>query len=242
MLFVLGCYSTFHFCRLCLRWHPAPAELDGFFKKKQISNYILFSFIILCSHNNIDVISYSRLTAGQSVADCLNKCRANQECYSFNYNKVTKWCYLGTTEEVMLRQTRNSKWAAGYRRCVEQISNDPWTNDEFSGGSSGTGPNPVKSITVVDSGTANNLDITIVAPDTLGTTADGSASTLKGYRITCSSVSGSSSYPAVTRTLTVLTGSIPGLAVGQKYTCSAVVVNAEGVESSAVVSSAVEVA
>lgn len=88
-------------------------------------------------HNNIEVIAYSRLSAQQSVADCVNKCRVNQECYSFNYNKVTKWCYIGTTEEDFLRQTRNSKYTAGVRRCVEHVDNAAWTNEEFAGGIGG---------------------------------------------------------------------------------------------------------
>jgi hypothetical protein len=33
-----------------------------------------------------------------------------------------------------LLQTRNSKWAAGYRRCVEQITSNPWNNGEEFGG------------------------------------------------------------------------------------------------------------
>ncbi len=68
------------------------------------------------------------------MADCLARCRKNQECYSFNYNKLTKWCYLGTTEELNLRQTRNSKWASGYRRCIEQFTSMPWNNEEDFGG------------------------------------------------------------------------------------------------------------
>lgn len=86
-------------------------------------------------HDNIEVIAYSRLSTGKSVADCLHMCRVNQECYSFNYNKLTKWCYIGTTEDV--HQTRNSKYVAGVRRCVEHINNNAWTNEEFAGGVGG---------------------------------------------------------------------------------------------------------
>jgi hypothetical protein len=73
----------------------------------------MFLFIPVCRINNLDVITSSRLLAGQSVQECMAKCRKNQECYSFNYNKLTKWCYIGSTEELDMRQAKNSKWAAG---------------------------------------------------------------------------------------------------------------------------------
>ena len=242
MLFVLGCYSTFHFCLFAAcasAGHPAPTELAGFFKKKQISNYIPFSSIILCSHNNIAVISYSRLTAGQSVADCLNKCRANQECYSFNYNKVTKWCYLGTTEEVMLRQTRNSKYASGVRRCVEHVGNAPWTNDEFTGGSEGTAPT-APAIALAVSTALNSVQVTLTAPSTFGTTAEGAASTVGLYRVTCYPTSGNSAYPTVVKTNLVpaAAADFGGLASGVAYSCAVVVTNAQGLESVSVTASA----
>ena len=88
-------------------------------------------------HDNIEIIAYSRLSKEKSVRDCLKMCRKNQECYSFNYNKLTKWCYIGTTEETCLHQTRNSKYAAGVRRCVEHVDNTAWTNEEFAGGVGG---------------------------------------------------------------------------------------------------------
>jgi hypothetical protein len=88
----------------------------------------------MCRSNNLDVISYSRLPGGQNTQDCMARCRKNQECYSFNYNKLAKWCYLGTSEERDLRQTKNNKWAAGYRRCIEQINSSEWTNAEHFGG------------------------------------------------------------------------------------------------------------
>ena len=86
-------------------------------------------------HDNIEVIAFSRLTKKHSARDCLNTCRINEECYSFNYNKVSKWCYIGTTEEANLHQSRNSKYVAGVRRCIEHVDNSPWTNEEFAGGS-----------------------------------------------------------------------------------------------------------
>ncbi|KAG7673802.1 hypothetical protein KSW81_006993 [Nannochloris sp. 'desiccata'] len=183
-------------------------------------------------HNNIDVIAYSRLPSGQSVANCLALCRSNQECYSFNYNKLTKWCYIGTTEETNLRQTRNGKWAAGYRRCVEQINNNPWTNEEFNGGSPSSGPQPVTTLNVVDSVTNNALDVTFVAPTVFGVGDDGVAAIFGSYKVSCTSTT----TGAVT-TNTFTTGSpitFGGLAT-QSYICSVVVVNDDGLESTAVV-------
>ena len=201
-------------------------------------------FLLLRRHNNLDVISYSRLTAGQSVADCLSKCRVNQECYSFNYNKLTKWCYLGTTEEINLRQTRNTKWAAGVRRCVEHVGNAPWTNDEFSGGAAGTEPTAPTLPVIADStATANTINWSYTAPSTAGTTADGTASAIASYRLTCSAVSGNSAFPTIVKSYPTTAGAltcaaatattgctIGGLAL-TTYSCTLVAINNEGLES-----------
>ncbi|KAH7621912.1 hypothetical protein NADE_004506 [Nannochloris sp. 'desiccata'] len=190
-------------------------------------------------HNNIDVIAYSRLPSGQSVANCLALCRRNQECYSFNYNKLTKWCYIGTTEETNLRQTRNGKWAAGYRRCVEQINNDPWTNDEFSGGDPGN-PEPVTALNVVDSSTANSLDVNFTPPTDFGVGADGVAAILASYKVSCTSTTTGTTITNVFTTGPVLL--FGGLVPTQSYICSVVVVNDDGLESTAVTSLAIAVA
>ena len=202
-----------------------------------------FSFLIsthlLCRSNNIEVLSYSRLTSGQSVEDCMAKCRVNQECYSFNYNKLTKWCYLGTTEETDVRTVRNPKFAVGFRRCVDHINNNAWNNDEFSGGNPTAAPGPVTGLTVADStASTNTLDVVFVAPTTFGTNDDGSASTLASYRVTCTSANG---LVVATVGFSGVSGTVGGLANGA-YTCSVVVVNSAALESTAVVSASATVA
>lgn len=206
-------------------------------------------------NNNIEVMSYSRLAADQSIEDCLALCRSNQECYSFNYNKLTKWCYLGTTEETDLLQTKSNKWTAGYRRCVEHISNDPWNNDEFAGGALGTAPTAVTSILVAASTiTPNTINFSFTAQTTPGTKADGTASSIASYKVRCSPTTGSSTYPAVTKSYpttagiltcgsaTATTGcSFGGLAATVSYTCAVTPINTEGMEGPASSSSVVTV-
>ncbi|KAL4538765.1 hypothetical protein Ndes2526B_g02955 [Nannochloris sp. 'desiccata'] len=179
-------------------------------------------------HSNIDVISYSRLASGLSVTDCMRKCRSNQECYSFNYNKLTKWCYLGTTEEANLRRARSSKWAAGYRRCVEHIDNNAWTNDEFSGGIPTTVPD-APAIGTFTAISATEATGTWTAP-----AFDGDAA-ITSYDIQCtnsvlpSDVVTDIGVPASS----ACTGSscstvITGLTSGATYTCKVRAVNSVG--------------
>jgi hypothetical protein len=183
----------------------------------------------------------------------LNKCRGNQECSSFNYNKLTKWCYLGTTEEIYLRQTRNSKWAAGVRRCVEHIGNAPWNNDEFSGGAEGTAPVAPTGLQLIDAtqaGGQNSINWSVTWGTTAGTTADGSPSAIAAFRLTCTATSaGSSTYPTVVKTYTKASVDANGFCTGvasttlvgcnlnglsiTTYSCSIVTINTEGLESPA---------
>jgi hypothetical protein len=199
--------------------------------------------ILIHRHRNIDVVAYSRLPSGQSVADCLNRCRANQECYSFNYNKLTKWCYISTSEELNLKQVKNSKWAAGVRRCVDHVGNAPWSNGEFTGGAAGTEPTAPTLPGIADATTANTINWSYTAPSTAGTTADGTASAIASYRFTCSAVSGNSAFPTIVKSYpttagaltcvaaTVGTGcTIGGLAL-TTYSCTLVAINNEGLES-----------
>ncbi len=149
----------------------------------------------------------------------------------------------------MLRQTRNSKWASGVRRCVEHVGNAPWTNEEFAGGAEGTAPTPVTVVSIADASTQNTLNLGFTAPTTPGTTADGTASAIAFYKITCSATTGS--YPAVTKVIAGTTTcasatsgagcAFGGLAVGASYTCSIVAINNEGVESPAVITPAATV-
>ena len=98
------------------------------------------------------------------------------------------------------------------------------------------------STITVTSPSVNTLAVTVVAPSTAGTTADGAASAVSAYKVTCSNVSGSSAYPAVVASFTGIGPNlVGGLASGQTYSCSVVVVNTQGMESTSVTSPAVKV-
>ncbi|KAL4520356.1 hypothetical protein Ndes2526B_g01119 [Nannochloris sp. 'desiccata'] len=197
-------------------------------------------------HDNLEVISYQRLGVGQTVADCLTMCRRDQDCYAFNYQKLSKWCYLGTTEESDLVTTKNNKWAAGYRRCVEHTSDDGWSNEGFFGGATGTAPTPVIALNFIDSTIAvNTLQFSFTPPATAGTRDDGSPSVIEKYRVRCMATSGS--YPDISKTLTAAeaavclaapatpatstTGCPIGGLANTTYLCSVVTINTESLES-----------
>jgi hypothetical protein len=183
-------------------------------------------------------------------------CRADQECYSFNYNKVSKWCYLGTTEEADLAAGKNTKWASGFRRCIEHTSNDAWENAEFAGGAQGTPPTSVAALNFVDSTLATNtLQFSFTPPSTAGTKADGSNSAIQKYKIRCMPTTGPSTLPDISKTLsaadaaaclvapgTAATGTtgcaIGGLADATTYQCAVVAFNTESLESTPVSSTA----
>ena len=88
----------------------------------------------VCRFRNLEVTSYSRLGNNATTLDCLNKCGADQDCYSFNYDKSKKWCYISITEKTSLKSVRDGKYAGGYRKCIEHIGNNGWDNPAFSGG------------------------------------------------------------------------------------------------------------
>ena len=89
---------------------------------------------VICRYTNLEITSFSRLSSSGTTLDCLNKCRVNQDCYSFNYDKAKKWCYISISEKSDLVIRSDAKYAAGYRKCVEHADNNGWDNPEFSGG------------------------------------------------------------------------------------------------------------
>ena len=89
---------------------------------------------LICRFRNLDVTAYSRLGNNATTLDCLNKCRADQDCYSFNYDKTKKWCYISLSEKTDLVSARDGKFAAGYRKCIANTGNDGWNNPGFNGG------------------------------------------------------------------------------------------------------------
>jgi hypothetical protein len=72
-----------------------------------------------------DVFRSVKLTAGQGTLFCMNLCRADENCWSFNLNKNRKTCFLQTTGNDVTSQ-RASTWASGYRECVP--SEGAWDN------------------------------------------------------------------------------------------------------------------
>lgn len=196
------------------------------------------------------MLSYSRLSTGQSAADCMKLCRANQECYSFNYNKLTKWCYLGITDESDLKQTSNGKWTVGYRKCVEHSDSNTWGGEQYSSGSGGA-PGPVTDLSVFDSSsTSNALTISFTTPATAGTNSDGAPSTINTYKITCTPID-TATTRSVTKNYspeqasctapdTSCTVQFGGLSLVD-YTCSVRAINEALVQGPAVVSDPVKV-
>ncbi len=112
-------------------------------------------------------------------------------------------------------------------------------------------------IKVIDATAQNTINFSVSPGSTAGTTADGSASTISYYRITCNAASGSTSYPAVTKTYTktqtdatacvgTAATDAAGCAFGglslTTYTCTIVPVNTEGLEGPAFTTASVTVA
>ncbi len=64
------------------------------------------------------------MTAGQGTLFCMNLCRADENCWSFNLNKNRKTCFLQTDSDYPSQ--RASTWASGYRECV--ASEGSWDN------------------------------------------------------------------------------------------------------------------
>ena len=99
-----------------------------------ITNISFDPTTLLYRFRNLDVTGYSRLGNNATTLDCLNKCRSDQECFSFNYDKTKKWCYISLSEKSDLVVARDGKFAAGYRKCVAHTGNGAWDNPGFNGG------------------------------------------------------------------------------------------------------------
>ena len=111
----------------------------------------------------------SKLKVRQGAMDCLKLCSANSDCWTFNYLKSKKLCYLmsSTSEEVDAR--KSGQFACGYRQCED--TDGSWNNtpmDFNSGDSSGGGgssassgsinsvPSPPQSLTLTASMVVND--------------------------------------------------------------------------------------
>ncbi len=70
----------------------------------------------LCRYDKkFEMYKFFRQTAGGSTADCVRACLEDVTCRSFSYQKLTKWCYLGVTEDEFLDKSSDGKWICGYK-------------------------------------------------------------------------------------------------------------------------------
>jgi hypothetical protein len=78
------------------------------------------------------VYKFFRGATTSSARDCSDACRKDLNCYAFNHVKLTKWCYLGSTQKRNLKFVDNSKMASGFRQCSTHSTNAGWTSEIFT--------------------------------------------------------------------------------------------------------------
>ena len=61
-----------------------------------------------------------------SVLKCNALCQAEIECWSWNYDKNRKMCYLMSSEESELSSQKAGAWASGFRQC--KAADADWDN------------------------------------------------------------------------------------------------------------------
>lgn len=137
-------------------------------------------------YDNLEIMTYKRLSSNETVLDCLEMCKQDQDCLSFNYEKVKKWCYLSISHWDTLASKRNSKFSTGYRKCTEHADDNSWDNTEFAGGIEGTEPSPPENVAVVGNPASDTVTVTWAQPAFPGTIDGINYATISGYTVACS--------------------------------------------------------
>lgn len=87
-----------------------------------------------------------RLEAGEGTLACLNLCRADSTCWSFNFNKTRKRCYLLSSSDEDASKRSSVAFSSGYRYCEE--TDVEWDNEPTDFGD-GSDDSPYTSTNVV---------------------------------------------------------------------------------------------
>ena len=151
----------------------------------------------------------------------MDLCRSNKQCYSFNYDKTKKWCYLGNNDLSELKRKRYAKYTAGYRLCVEQSNNNSWVSD-------------VRQV----AGTPTGVSGSVIGGNTWSATwLDGNipGNPEETYTVKCVELGAPclaqdavSTIPAVGIARNTQSGQVTGLVLGANYTCYIAAVNNVG--------------
>ena len=86
-----------------------------------------------CRYSSGDVYGVSTLKSGQGVIDCSNKCANDPDCWSFDYQKNIKLCFVMSSGNEVSTE-RATAWSSGHREC-SMSGEDNWINAPIDFGS-----------------------------------------------------------------------------------------------------------
>ena len=80
-------------------------------------NFAVYLGFYCCRYDtSFGVFKVVRLNTASGTADCATACQNEDVCRAFNYDKVSKWCYLGIDIIVdQLDPVSDPKWACGFK-------------------------------------------------------------------------------------------------------------------------------
>ena len=96
-----------------------------------------FSF---CRFSGGQVYLAKKLSSQDGVLSCSNLCRDSIDCWSWNFDKRRKMCYLMASTVSDMSSERAGSWASGYRQC--ESAGEGWDNVPYAPGSGDLTPVP----------------------------------------------------------------------------------------------------